>query len=148
MKCLHLFVVLLGVVCCVGNVTTAPGIPLVALSRSNIAVAPVSNRSWTINAISPEALNICFKTFFAFAIANGLFWVCCGYRYFRPVLYQAGFLYGLYITLCVFASRIPLGMKCIALHRVLTSRRVVVVCSVALWWPHVRASIHRHTTDR
>lgn len=71
-------------------------------------MAPVSNRTWTINAISPDALNICFQTFFAFAIATGLFWLSCGYRYFRPVLYQAGFLYGLYITLCVFASRIPL----------------------------------------
>jgi hypothetical protein len=67
------------------------------------------NRTWTITGITPHALNVCYLTFYAFAMATGLFWLACGYRYFRPVLYTAGFFYGLYCTMCIFASRITLG---------------------------------------
>jgi hypothetical protein len=94
------------------NITNAPGIINAILhSMFSLPVAVPQNRSWTINAISPDALRICYDAFFALAIAIGLFWVCFGYRYFRPVLYQAGFLYGLYCTMCVFASRLALGKE-------------------------------------
>lgn len=100
----------------------------------------LNNRTWVIDGISSEGIRITFILFQVFAILNGFFMIFFGYRYFRIVIYQTGFISGLLATFCILASRIQLGINLVLFFLILIliySRGLASLCTLTFWSSYI-----------